>query len=106
MGKSLLVVTNLPATDKRYKRFVKLLNRKANIIELWPGAWFVKVDRKPDLIAERLSGLFEDGEGHTAAEQFIITTVGPDFEHLNGWLHVDDKTESAKGDPWKWIRES
>lgn len=104
MGKALLVTTNLPTTDKRYKRFVKLLGRKAEILELWPGAWFVKSEKRPHMVAERLSALFEDGDDHEGVEQFVVTfvvtTVGPDYEHINGWICTNGN------DPWKWIREA
>ena len=100
MGKALLVTTSLPTTDKRYKRFVTLLNRKAEILELWPGTWFVLSDRRPHLIAERLSSLFEDGDEYDSSEQFVVTTVGPDNEHINGWLCAN-----AEKKPWAWIRQ-
>lgn len=100
MSKALLVTTSLPDTDKRYKKFVKLLNRKGEARELWPGAWFVKSEKRPHIISERLSGLFEDEP--SADEQFVVTTVGPDWEHLHGYLTTRDESELKR---WDWIRQ-
>lgn len=98
MGKSLLVTTSLPDTDKRYKKFIKLLNRKAEVLELWPGTWFVKSAMRPPVVAERLSALFEDENGPD--EQLVVTTVGPDWEHLNGYLISRAEGELKR---WEWI---
>ncbi len=97
MGKQYLITTDLPKTDKRYKKFEKLVGRKAKAKELWTGTWFVKTDERAHLIAARLSALFEDGID-ASGEQVIVTTLGPDSEHRNGWL------SSSKG-AWEWLKE-
>lgn len=98
MGKLYLVATDLPTTDKRYKKFAKLVGRKAKVKELWPGTWFVKTDERAHIIAARLSALFEDDVEDSHGEQVVVTTLGPDHEHRNGWL-------SSSKEAWEWLKE-
>jgi hypothetical protein len=87
----MLVVTSLD-DPKRLKPFERILKRKTkNMMEVFPGTWIVTSTKyKAHDLANSLDSFFQWKDEKTKStpinERLLVTTVGLDWEHFNGWV--------------------